>query len=76
MLFRSVSQSRYGGSLFYDGGMVKVSGLDISDNYRDAIGVGLRYITPVGSVNLEVGQKLDRKANEDIQRVHFSIGSF
>lgn len=66
----------FGGSVFYDGGMVKISGLSFEDNYRDAIGVGLRYITPVGPVNIEVGQKLDRKANEDIYRLHFSIGSF
>ncbi len=66
----------FGGSVFYDGGLVKISGLSIPDNYRDAIGFGLRYITPVGPVNIEVGQKLDRRANEDIYRLHFSIGSF
>ncbi len=65
-----------GGNVFYDGGMVNISGLNISDNYRDAIGIGIRYITPLGSVNLEVGQKLDRKANEDLYRLHLSIGSF
>ncbi len=66
----------FGGNIFYDGGVVKITDLDIIDNYRDAIGVGLRYITPVGPVNIEVGRKLDRKENEDLYHLHFSIGSF
>jgi outer membrane protein insertion porin family len=65
-----------GGSLFYDGGMVKISGLDFADNYRDSVGFGFRYITPVGPVNAEVGFKLDRKPSEDLLRFHFSVGSF
>lgn len=65
-----------GGSLFYDGGLVNISGLEISDRYRDAVGFGFRYITPVGPVNAEVGFKLDRKSSEDLLRFHFSVGSF
>ncbi len=65
-----------GGSVFYDGGLVKISQLTFEDNYRDAVGFGLRYITPVGPVNAEIGFKLDKKPYEDPVRFHLSVGSF
>ena len=52
---------------------------------RHAIGVGLRYKTPVGPVSLDLARKLgtpgprgdDVNTDDlDTQRVHFSIGSF
>lgn len=64
--------------VFYDGGAVKVSGFKFEDEYRDAIGIGFRYNTPVGPVSAEYGVKLDRqeKNRESEGRVHFSIGAF
>lgn len=64
------------GAVFYDGGSVTIEGLDLKDNYRDSAGVGLRYNTPVGPVNLEVGWKLDRREGEEPARFHLSIGTF
>lgn len=70
--------SSVGGSIFYDGGLVKVSGLNFDDAYRDSVGFGINISTPVGPVNFEIGFKLDRKKSlgEDPLRFHFSIGSF
>ncbi|MCB0368215.1 MAG: BamA/TamA family outer membrane protein, partial [Bdellovibrionales bacterium] len=67
----------YGG-VFYDGGAVYISdqNIHISDNYRDSVGIGLRYNTPVGALNMEIGKKLDRKENESDVRYHLSFGTF
>lgn len=66
------------GAVFYDGGLVNVKGIKFNDPYRDALGFGLRYGTPVGPVNLDLAWKLDRKIErgENQFRFHFSIGTF
>ena len=48
----------------------------IKDPYRDSVGLGFRYNTPVGPLNLEFGWKLDRKEGEEPWRFHLSIGAF
>jgi outer membrane protein assembly factor BamA len=64
------------GAFFYDGGQVEISGLTLTDKWRDAVGVGIRYNTPVGPLNLEYGQKLDKKAGESDGAFHLSVGVF
>ncbi len=71
------------GALFYDGGAVLISqrGVEIDDPYRDSAGIALRYNTPVGAVNIELGFKLDRKKGgnagpESAHALHFSLGTF
>ncbi len=68
----------FGGTIFYDGGHVHVDDLKFSYGYRNSAGFGLRYITPVGPVNLEFAWKLDTRKDrgETPFRFHFSIGSF
>ncbi len=48
------------------------------DKWRHTIGVGIRWNTPIGPLNLEVGYKLDRKRDqkENAFRFHISVGSF
>ncbi len=41
---------------------------------RTSAGFGLRYLTPVGPLRLDVGFPLDRKPTEDHYRVHFTFG--
>jgi outer membrane protein insertion porin family len=41
---------------------------------RTAVGMGLRYMTPIGPVGLLYGHKLDPRENESDGRVHFSFG--
>ena len=72
-----------GGALFYDGGAVFIKNVGFDDPYRDAVGIALRYETPVGAASLEIGYKLDRKNDdrpgqrrEDAAAFHLSIGTF
>jgi outer membrane protein assembly complex protein YaeT len=64
------------GAFFYDGGQVRIEGLPLSYDWRDAVGFGLRYNTPVGPLNLEYGKKLVKKAGESDGAFHLSIGVF
>lgn len=64
------------GAIFYDGGQVKIEGVTLSDNWRDAVGFGIRYNTPVGPLNLEYAQKLNKKAGESNGAFHLSVGVF
>ena len=76
-----------GGAVFYDAGGVLLSQRPLDDTYRDAVGFGLRYATPVGPVNLEIAYKLDRRllragdatkadVREEPYAFYFSIGAF
>ena len=65
-----------GGALFYDGGQVTIEGVNLTDKWRDSIGIGIRYNTPVGPLNLEFAKKLDKKATESDGAFHLSIGVF
>ncbi len=44
------------------------------DGFRTSIGLGLRYLTPIGPVGLVYGFKLDREPGEAPGRFHISIG--
>lgn len=62
-------------ALFYDVGSVREASLDMgSDDFRSAVGAGLRYHTPIGPIGLLYGHKLDPEENESSGRFHFSIG--
>jgi outer membrane translocation and assembly module TamA len=67
-----------GGAVFYDGGAVYVKDVNILDPYRDAVGIGMRYATPIGSVSLDIGYKLDlhEDRHESQFPIYFSIGTF
>ena len=64
------------GGLFYDGGLVHIDGLQFQDEYRDSVGFGIRYNTPVGPLNLEYAHKLDKKPYESSGAFHLSVGVF
>jgi len=62
-------------SAFYDVGYLDdTSGLEVTDNVRDSVGTGLRYVTPIGAIGILYGHKLDPRPAEDRGRVHFSVG--
>lgn len=70
----------HGGVVFYDGGSVRISGYDFDRPYRDAIGFGYRYNTPVGPLSIDFAFKInpheDEKRKESAWRFHFWFGTF
>lgn len=84
-VYRNFALGPLGFVIFYDGGAVILSQMELPDPYRDAAGFGIRIETPVGPLNLEIGWKLDRRllqvgtpsdTRETPWAFHFSIGSF
>ena len=60
---------------FFDMGSVQnTPSEDGSNGFRSSVGMGLRYITPIGPMGLLYGHKLDREENESAGRFHLSIG--
>jgi outer membrane protein insertion porin family len=60
---------------FYDVGSVRDTFNDAgSDEFRSSVGMGLRYITPIGPIGFLYGFKLDPKKGESSGRLHFAIG--
>ena len=47
---------------------------EIDTVLRWGAGAGLRVKTPLGSVRLDYGIKIDRKPDESLGLVHFAIG--
>jgi len=45
-----------------------------SDEFRASVGIGLRYITPIGPMGLLYGYKLNRKDGESPGKINFSVG--
>lgn len=64
-----------GTAVFLDSGNVYPKISDISfGNIKNAVGAGIRYITPVGPLRVDYGYKLNREPDESHGEVHFSIG--
>ena len=60
---------------FCDIGSVRNTQVDGgSDRFRSSVGLGLRYITPIGPMGLLYGYKLNREEGEAAGRFHLSIG--
>ena len=66
----------HGGVVFYDGGAVEVGHYHFGRPYRDAVGFGYRYNTPVGPLALDFAFKIGPEPGEAPFRVHLSIGTF
>ena len=66
---------KIGGALFLDGGDVSLDGFKGLSS-REAAGLGVRYQSPLGPLSLDGALILDRKEEEAIGRIHFSIGVF
>jgi len=64
-----------GFAYFFDMGRVDARGYR-GDGWREAIGVGVRYATPVGPLSLDFAFNADKRASEDFNRILFSVGVF
>lgn len=63
-----------GGALFLDGGNIWQEPEEIGSGLRWGIGAGIRVRSFLGSVRLDYGFKLGRKADEAVGVLHFAIG--
>jgi outer membrane protein assembly complex protein YaeT len=63
-----------GAAVFYDGGNVFASVKDMSLDLRHVLGAGVRYVSPVGLLRLDLGFPLFRKPGEKTYQLFFSFG--
>lgn len=65
-----------GGAVFFDAGglFLRERAVAIGE-VRESAGPGLRYQTPIGALGLDYGFKVDRRGDETIGEIHFSIGN-
>ncbi len=63
------------GALFVDFGNVFPKAFTFRfDDLRYAVGPGIRYMTPIGPIRIDIGFIMDPRSNEDTARLEFSIG--
>ena len=63
------------GALFYDSGKVFSSPEEFRlSGWYSSVGLGLRYITPVGPLRIDYGYKLKRVPGQGSGRLHISFG--
>ena len=61
---------------FFDAGTVFLRDNSLSiDDLRTSSGAGVRYLSPIGPIGIDLGVPLDERSGEPSMRVHFSIGS-
>ncbi len=61
-----------GGAVFYDTGNVWADWQDIDPGgFKSGVGVGVRYLSPIGPLRLDLGWKLDREPGESGDPVWF-----
>ncbi|MES1245303.1 MAG: POTRA domain-containing protein [Acidobacteriota bacterium] len=66
----------FGGTVFYDAGNVWADWRDIDPGKaKQGAGVGLRYLSPIGPLRVDIGWKLDRERGEDPYAVTVSFGN-
>jgi outer membrane protein insertion porin family len=65
-----------GGTLFFDAGNVWSDYRDVrGSELKWGVGLGVRYLSPIGPLRLEVGWKLDREPFEDAYEWFISLGN-
>jgi outer membrane protein assembly complex protein YaeT len=64
------------GALFYDTGNVELNFEDYLDfaDFRHGIGVGIRYLLPIGPLRLDAAWNPDARDGEDEWVIHFAVG--
>ncbi|SNB52215.1 autotransporter secretion outer membrane protein TamA [Arboricoccus pini] len=73
--FRYRATESIGLVYFVDSGTVADSSApSFSEDLFVGTGVGLRYLTPIGPLRLDVGVPLDRRSVDDVVQIYVSIG--
>ena len=74
-IFPILKNINLNGVIFFDMGLVwdKKTGFYVSD-IRKSVGVGLRWLSPLGPLRIEWGYNIDKKPGEDNSNFNFQIG--
>jgi outer membrane translocation and assembly module TamA len=60
---------------FFDAGVVDLKPFRYPiDEIQTAAGPGIRLVTPIGSLRLDVGFPIDRGPDQDLYQIHLSVG--
>jgi len=75
IIFPLVEQLGLKGVVFFDAGNAYsvAHGIDFAE-MRTATGVGIRWLSPIGPLRIEVGFPLNAQVGDDTQRILFSFG--
>lgn len=75
--FRFPIAGAVGGTVFFDSGNVWSDWRDVrTGDFRSGAGVGVRYLSPIGPIRVEIGWPLDRRLPGDDGRViYLSLGN-
>jgi outer membrane protein insertion porin family len=66
----------FGGTIFYDAGNVWPDWRSIRlKDLKSGVGLGARYISPIGPIRAGIGWKLDRETGESGYQLFFNIGN-
>lgn len=65
------------GAAFYDGGNVETNADDLFlfEGFRHGLGLGLRYLLPIGPIRLDGAVNPDPRPDEDDWVLHFTVGT-
>ncbi|HET6841893.1 MAG TPA: POTRA domain-containing protein [Candidatus Angelobacter sp.] len=71
-----LDSSKLGGVVFYDGGNIysSVGFQNFWSNYTNTIGFGVRYLTPVGPVRLDIGHNLNPISGISATQIFVTFG--
>ncbi len=64
----------FSAALFADYGNIGLTSSEAFDDFRSALGVGLRYGLPIGPIRLDAGFNPNRQPGEDRFVIHFAVG--
>lgn len=74
-IFTIVKDAKLKGVLFFDYGAAFDSNILLKD-MRKTSGFGIRWLSPLGPIRLEWGFNLEPKADEEGDKIEFSLGGF
>lgn len=62
--------------VFFDAGNIweRHNAFDVTD-IRSSVGVGMRILTPIGPLRVDIGWKLDKKSGERARETHIGLGA-
>ena len=71
-----LDSSKLGGVVFYDGGNVfsSIGFRNFWSNYTNTVGFGVRYLTPVGPVRLDIGHNLNPISGISATQIFVTFG--